>query len=316
MRWWQQQKHAWRASFARKLGTRAGRSLPIVLQQRQLYVLPTRFGFGLAGMLFVCVLGALNYNNNLALAFAFVFSALAFLSVHVAHSNMMRLRIEACTPTSAHAGQRAMIGYRLDPVSGERSCLRGYLASEHETEFELVGAERIAFALPADARGWLEVPPLTLSTQWPFGLFEVWTYVWPDEKVLIYPRLEASPPGFPEQDAAAEGEQTQSGQEDLRYLRAYRHGDSPRRIAWKVSARVGQLLLKETESPRQEELVLDYSAITELDHEAKLSRLASWSVLAHQRGYSFALKLPSADIEMGQGDAHLETCLRALGQAP
>ncbi len=314
--WWQHKKQAWRDSLARKFGARAGRNLPIVLQQRQLYVLPTRFGFGLAAMLFVCVLGALNYNNNLALAFAFVFAALAFLSVHVAHSNMMRLRIDSCLPLSAHAGQRAIIGYGLDPVAGERSCLRGYLVSEQPTDFELTRAERIAFALPANSRGWLDVPPLTLSTQWPFGLFEVWTYVWPNEKVLIYPRLENSPPAFPEQADASEGRHAQNGQDDLRHLRAYRHGDSPRRIAWKASARIGQLLLKETESPRQEELVLDYGAITELDHEAKLSRLASWVVLAHQRGLSYALKLPTMELEMGQGDAHVEACLRALGQAP
>ena len=42
-------------------------SLPISINRRRIYILPTRFGFMLGGILAAMLVAGLNYNSNLAL---------------------------------------------------------------------------------------------------------------------------------------------------------------------------------------------------------------------------------------------------------
>jgi uncharacterized protein (DUF58 family) len=303
--------------FARILGKRAGRTLPILLTQKKLYVLPTGFGFFTAAMLFLCVLGGLNYNNNLALAFAFLFCALAFLSVHVAHRNLLRLEISHVLVQPAFADGELNVDVGIRPSDARaRTCLRGAFEQGCDAEFELPCAATVRFALPAARRGWQALPPLTISTQWPFGLFRVWAHVWPDAQALIYPKLEANPPELPIHSAQSNGTAAMNGDEDLRNLRAYRPGDAPRQIAWRASARAGELRTRELETPMSADVVLDDQQIQGLAHEAKLSRLAAWCMQAEQANISFTLHLNGQSTGSGIGTTHLGLCLRRLALAP
>ena len=303
--------------FSRILGKRAGRTLPILLNQKKLYVLPTGFGCFTALVLFVCVLGALNYNNNLALAFAFLFCALAFLSVHVAHRNLIRLEFTHVLAQPTFAGGDLTIEVGINPHDGRpRTCLTGEYEFGVRVEFELPSASAMHFSLPAEKRGWQDLPPLTISTQWPFGLFTVWSHVWPHAQALIYPMLEANPPNLPIDSAHGLGRMSHAGDEDLRNLRGYRPGDAPRQIAWRASARAGDLRTRELETPTSSELVLDYQLIQGLTHEAKLSRLAAWCVRAAAEQASFELRLPNLVLGPAQGATHLLSCLKQLALAP
>lgn len=306
-----------RSRFSRILGKRAGRTLPILLNQKKLYVLPTGFGWFTAVVLFVCVLGGLNYNNNLALGFSFLFCALAFLSVHVAHRNLIRLEFTHVLAHPTFAGGELDVEVGINPSDARtRTCLRGEFELGTEVEFELPAASTINFALPAAKRGWQELPPLTISTQWPFGLFVVWSHVWPQAQALIYPKLEINPPNFPIAIAQAPGKSAQVGDEDLRNIRSYRPGDAPRQIAWRASARAGELRTRELETPASSDIVFDYQQIQGLTHELKLSRLAAWCVRAAEQKANFALWLPNSQLASSQGAAHLTACLKELALAP
>lgn len=306
-----------RSRFSRMLGKRAGRDLPILLNQKKLYVLPTGFGWFTAVVLFVCVLGGLNYNNNLALGFSFLFCALAFLSVHVAHRNLIRLEFSHVLAHPSFAGGEVHVEVGINPSDARpRTCLRGAFELGTEVGFELSAASTINFALPALKRGWQELPPLTISTQWPFGLFVVWSHVWPHAQALIYPKLEIDPPNFPIALSHMQGNATQAGDEDLRNLRSYRPGDAPRQIAWRASARAGELRTRELETPASSDIVFDYQRIQGLAHEAKLSRLAAWCVRAAEQKVNFALRLPNAQLASNHGPAHLTACLKELALAP
>ena len=64
----------WLARWARP---RAVEALPVRLDRRRVYVLPTRFGLFYAALVFTMALGALNYNNNPALLLALLLLGLA-----------------------------------------------------------------------------------------------------------------------------------------------------------------------------------------------------------------------------------------------
>ena len=315
--WMQRIQAGLRSRFSRVLGKRVGRNLPILLNQKKLYVLPTGFGWFTAVVLFICVLGGLNYNNNLALGFAFLFCTVAFLSVHVGHRNLIRLEFTHLLPQQAFAGGELNVAISINPSDGRaRTCLNGEFELGAVLEFELPAASTVQFSLPAEKRGWQELPPLTISTQWPFGLFVVWSHVWPEVQALIYPMLEKNPPAFPMAASQTTGKSAQVGDEDLRNIRSYRPGDAPRQIAWRASARSDELRTRELETPASSDIVLDYQDIFGLTHEAKLSRLAAWCVRAAQEKGNFELRLPNLKIPQGEGPAHLLACLKQLALAP
>jgi uncharacterized protein (DUF58 family) len=157
---------------------------------------------------------------------------------------------------------------------------------------------------------------LRLCSQYPFGLFEVWSWINPEFAALVYPRLEADPPPLPRHGTLAQREIERSGGDELAALRAYQTGDPPRNIAWKASARRDELLVKEFETPRGHEVVLDYASLRGLTHEDRLARLAAWVCLAESRRTAYALRLPQARIEAAVGPEHRHACLRALALAP
>jgi len=84
-------------------------NLPISINRRRIYILPTRFGFMLGAILGAMLVAGLNYNSNLALAFAFLMSSMALVTMHHCNRNMLRLSVDATTEVDAFAGREALL---------------------------------------------------------------------------------------------------------------------------------------------------------------------------------------------------------------
>jgi uncharacterized protein (DUF58 family) len=289
--------------------------LPIRLDRHRIYVLPTRFGLMLSALLLVMLLGALNYNNNPALLLTCLFAAAAYQSVFAAFATLNRLEVTALRAEPGHAAGDLEFFMHFHIAARPRRSLR-LRAADAEIGFDLDANGAVCFRIPAPRRGWLRLGRLRLSSQYPFGLFEVWSWINPEVAALVYPRLEANPPSLPRHGAQAQREVERSSGDELAALRAYQTGDPPRNIAWKASARRDELLVKEFETPRGREVVLDYASLRGLAHEDRLSRLAAWVCIAESRRMPYALSLPQARIEAALGPEHRHACLRALALAP
>ncbi|MBS0569739.1 MAG: DUF58 domain-containing protein [Proteobacteria bacterium] len=288
--------------------------LPIRLDRRRIYVLPTRFGLMLSALLLVMLLGALNYNNNPALLLTCLFAATAYQSVFAAFAALNRLQVNGLRAKPCHAGEMLELEFHFDIAARPRRSLHLH-GEDARADFDLATGDGVCLRIPAPQRGWLRPGRLRLSSQYPFGLFEVWSWLNPDFAALVYPRRENHPPPLPRLAAHAR-QPADRGGDELATLREYQSGDPPRNIAWKASARRGELLVKEFERPRGGEVVLDYAAQRGLAHEARLSRLAAWVYLAEATRQPYRLLLPDALVEAGLGAEHRHACLRALALAP
>jgi uncharacterized protein (DUF58 family) len=88
-------------------------------------------------------------------------------------------------------------------------------------------------------------------------------------------------------------------------------------VVWKKVAKAGQLVSRDTQQAQRFELWLDLShighfagAAATLDH--KLSRLCAWVLAAERQDLRYGLRLPSLEIQPGNGEAHQRACLSAL----
>ncbi|MDY1547839.1 DUF58 domain-containing protein [Luteibacter sahnii] len=292
-------------------------TLPIVLHRRRIYIVPTGFGVGLAILLGVMLLGALNYANNAALGLTCLLGAAAVGSMLVAFRTLNGLTIGGVRADTARVGDRVRVSLDVSASGHARTALRLDVAG-HTQVFSVTPGTPCVVELPLDAthRGWLPLPRMRLHSRWPMGLFRAWSWLHPDAQVLVYPGVEAFGPAPHVPEGDADRGRPRAGDE-LASLRDYRPGDPRRQIAWKLSARHHGLLVKDLEQPApREDWRLDWDAIHGLDDESRIARLARWIEEAHEGGRRWSLRLPDGYFDIAQGDEHYHRCLTALALRP
>ncbi len=294
---------------------RSPEALPVQLDRQRIYIVPTRSGLGFGLLLATMLAGALNYQNNAALLLT------CMLAAALGGSLLLTWRaLHGLTLRSVHA-DHGFCGARLP--------LQLAFADDHRWRPGLgidvdalaqpcplaPDASRATVTIPTVRRGWMPLPRLRLSNTLPFGLFRAWSWITPAQHCLVYPRLleTARPPALHDDPAARE-----RGGDEFAGLRDYRPGDAIRHIAWKASARHGDLLVREFDraTPGQP-LRLDWNAFPGIDRETRISRLAGLVCAAYAGGRPWLLVLEDQRALGPDSDhAHYRRCLAALAELP
>lgn len=306
-----------RARFQDWLARRAPRQRGVIeLHRRRVYILPTRGGnyFGL--LVFVMLLGSMNYSNSLGFALTFLLAGLGFVSMHHSHRNLVNLRLRTARAAPTFAGGRAVFPVILsNPSAATRYTVYVDTGDDGDQVADVpAGGEAVVHvSVPAPRRGRLVCPRLRVYTEYPMGLFRAWSWAAPDRHCLVYPRPagEQTLPA-PGAGAAAGRGAVERGREDFVGLRRYAYGDPPRQIHWKAYPRSGQLMTKLFADPREHTLWLDAAGLRHLPLEARLSQLARWVLLAERQGLAYGLRLPGVEIPPAVAGGQRESCLRAL----
>lgn len=301
-------------------------SLPILLHRRRIYVVPSRFGLIYSLMLLVMLIGSLNYSNNPALLLTCLLGAAAYQSVFTGFRTLNRVELKSIQAQPCHEGDSLPLSLSFGAAgSAQKPGLRLRLedattagSPSEAIVFELPaeGTRTVSAALPALRRGWQRIGRVRVWTEHPYGLFHVWSWLHPDQRALIYPRLEANVPPLPQAGGDARAQAARASEDEFGTLREYRAGDPRRLIAWKASARQDHLLVKEFESRQGREIVLDWHGLDGLDDEARISRLAAWVERAEITHTPYRLDLPQAHLGPALGAAHRHACLRELALLP
>jgi uncharacterized protein (DUF58 family) len=306
-----------RRRFESWIRPRAPEALPIAIDRRRVYVIPTGFGLFFSVLLAAMGLGALNDNNNPALLLALLLAGAGLASLLVAHLQLSGRRVFAVGADPVPAGEPLALRVHLRAGDGrERRGLR-VDCGEARTQASLAdGAGEAVLELPTKRRGWLQPPRLRISTRQPFGLAFAWCHAWPQAPLLVYPRPEREAPPLPQGGGEGVRARPHALGEEPHPLRAYRLGDPRRNIACNPPARRGALLVREYERREGAEIVLDWGALQGLAAEARISRLARWIDEAERRNRRYRLRLPGQTLGPAQGPPHRHACLRALALLP
>lgn len=292
-------------------------NLPIVLHRRRVYIVPTAFGAAFTVLLLIMLLGALNYTNNAALMLTCLLGSATSASMLIAFRSLNGLKLTSIRQGQAIAGEPMAV--YLVFTGSEHAHASVHADMNEQTEaFSVAGHGETVVCLHLDThrRGWRPMPRIKLWSNWPLGLFHAWSWLHPDQSVLVWPHPETGgpPPVFPGE--AGRQQRLHQG-EDIAALRAYRAGDPQRHIAWKHSARHENLLVKDFEQPEaQEEWHLDWRQLAQLTPEARISRLARWLGEAETVGRPTSLWLPTEEIGLGHGRSHYAHCMNALARLP
>jgi len=306
-----------RARMAQWIRRRQGLDhLPVRLERRRLYILPTRAGLAFAGLLLLMLIAGMNYANSLALFLTFLLGAFALVVMQQCHRNLLGTEVISCLAPAVFAGGSGAVHVTLASGGGEaRPRLEGALAEGALTIASLPAGRqrRLELPLPATARGIVRLERVRLATAYPFGLFRAWTWMHIPIEMLVYPRPRGALP-MPGYAGRRSGTRSLpgAGADEWAGLRPFRDGDSPRQVDWKAYAREAPLLVKEYAQGESELRMFEFASLAPRDVETRLSQLARWVVDAEARGERYGLILPALRLAPDRGPAHRHRCLAAL----
>ena len=287
----------------------------VTLNQRRIFIIPTRRCFGFLVVLLVMLLGDINYNLSLGYVLTFLLGTTALMTMLHTFRNMAQLEIRAGRVDAVFAGDMAQFVFHFQNASRlPRYHLNLRDDNGHNVTFDIQALQsaEIILPLPALQRGWLCSGRLTLLTEFPLGLFHAWSYLQFDTRCLVYPKPAAPLPLPASMAQNGAGAFNVAGDEDFSGLRSYVAGDALPRIAWKALAREQGLQVKQFSAQQGQELWLDWSLLAALHTERKLEVLARWVLDADAHKLHYGLRLPGMELPPRHGATHRVECLRAL----
>jgi uncharacterized protein (DUF58 family) len=314
--------HRWLDALPVKLRPRGIRYQPAsagegaILHSHRIFVLPTKQGLVFLGVLFLMLLGAINYSNSMAFVLTFWLGSVTLVSLFYTYRNLVKLELRLAGSEACFAGGHAAFHLLLFNFSTRSRFdieLRASDGSDTLTSVEAHDQSRATLALPTQRRGRLRLGRITLSSRYPLGLFRAWAYVDAEAETLVYPRPADYAPLPHSGRGSGERRQTpEAGSDDFHGLRGYQPGDSPRHIDWKALAREQGLVTKQFQRHQAPELWFDWADTQGADVETRLSQLCRWLLDADSQQQRYGLRLPGTTIELGQGRPQLDKCLARL----
>jgi uncharacterized protein (DUF58 family) len=299
------------------LQRRLPRCHEITLTQRQIFIFPTKEGLLFVLLLLITFIAGINYGNNLILGVCFLLSGILLITIYHSYAQLSGLKIKMLDALDSAVQGQARYQIELSPTTAKSYAQIEILWQQYQRVAVVDQACVLNFDLDTPQRGIFLPPRLLLQSSFPLGLIRAWTYVYFDQQVWVAP-MSLESERNPSLHLSGDGEQHDgiSGQEEFQELKNYRVGESLSRVSWAHLAKGQGLLSKQFVDFHAEQEILDYAQMPATDHEARLSQLAYWVNQLSDQQLLFSLKLPSATVELGQGEHHRQLALRLLAEEP
>ncbi|HEB27236.1 hypothetical protein LCGC14_2622140 [marine sediment metagenome] len=291
-------------------------SRSVSLNNRSLFIFPSKAGFGFLLLILLCWLVATNYENNVVFAITCLLVSVFVVVILHSFSNLSGLTLSFARATPAFAKEQLVVDVVLRQEQPRyRESLSLYFVGEDAVITTLGDQEetRIKVPLYAPRRGLYNPGRLTLESVYPLGLLRVWTKVDLDISCLIYPQPVFDSPKTFVANSRGEGPlQVGDGSEDFVGLNEYQTGDSLKKVAWKQYAKEQGMYTKHYADYQDERIWLDWDDYPALDREARLSRLCGGLLQVSGTDKAYGLRLPGIEILPDNNEAHRLKVLREL----
>ena len=303
-----------RPLLQRWLNARSPANSQHTLNQKSIFIFPSRFGFV---YLFVCIflytLGT-NYQNNLILLLAFTLIGFFITSIIYSYSNLSGLTIKSTQVLPMYANDSSHIALFLSDCIN-RNALTFRFKNQRSTTLELAKEhDKVQVPFKATQRGKINPQRVTIISYFPLGLLRCWTQLDMDLELLIYPEpIDDHVPLLSIDEG--EGQQHHSCDQlnEFEGIKDHIAGESLSRISWKHVARTQhKLVSKHFNDIDTTPKWLALSHVQGDDLEQRLSKLTFAVDLYSQQQATFGLALNGVKIEPSNGEQHRLQCLEAL----
>jgi len=287
--------------------------------RRQLYILPTKIGWYYTLILLALFAIAVKFDNQPAFIMLFLLISVSLIAMLYTHNNVINLSISQLPSKNIYCGESASFPVLVKNDSDKHRYALWLMAGGFHKLVNLKPYEEknIELKQPSIQRGYLECSPISLTSQFPIGLFFCWSKrLQPTQRCLVYPQaIDLTP--IPE-DNSEDGKQEQKNSikldsGDYAGMKTYQQGDRIRDIHWPSLAKTQKLITIQHESKSNSSVNLSWFSLPNtMNTEDKLSQLCFWLLDAEKRNTQYQLEMPSHTIEFNRGPTHLHQCLSVL----
>ncbi|MBX2847130.1 MAG: DUF58 domain-containing protein [Acidiferrobacterales bacterium] len=290
-----------------------------VIGRRQLFILPTRVGWYFALILLALFAIAIKFDNQAAFMMLFLLVAVGIVGMHYTHNNVIGLELKSESARAVFAGENARFPVTLINRSAkDRQAIWLICAGFHQV-FDLNNQQQkqLQIKLPTVSRGYFNCPRITLSSQFPLGIFFCWSKRFENKKrCIVYPQplnLVAYPQSGEDSNQDETNSSVTSNNADYSGMKPYQEGDRPRDIHWPSLAKTQKLITIQHEEITSNSTNLSWFSLpNHLSNEDKLSQLCFWIIKAEKEGIKYQLEMPNHTIQYNNGLAHFHECLKVL----
>lgn len=302
--------------FRRWLDHRIPAAREVTLDQRRIFIFPSRQGFAFLGVVAGILVAAVNYENNMVYGVAFLLIAVFVTTIMHTYGNLSGLVVRATHTKAAFAGEDAEFNIALCRQHKRvyHGLVIGWPQGSVLVENLLQGTERsIRLFVKTQQRGRMHPGRLHIETFYPMGFLRAWTWVDLDMHCIVYPKpvFAGALPLFSSADAEEGVAIEQRGADDFAGFRSYQVGDSLKSVHWRSLAKGQPLQTRLFSSQADRRLWLDWNDVSG-DMEQRLSKLCYWVLEAAKGPDDYGLRLPGIAIAPGHGDEHRQSLLRQL----
>ena len=163
----------------------------VTLDQKRIFIFPSRVGFFFGFCLLIMLMAAINYQNNMSYALTFLLATLFIIATLHTFANLSGLTIRALRAQSTFPGQQSKFDVLIERGK-QRDHFALYMKWPESTDalVSLVDEDRVRVQLhtAVGKRGWYSPGRLLLESTYPLGLLRCWTWIDLDLYALVFPQ--------------------------------------------------------------------------------------------------------------------------------
>ncbi|WP_419418598.1 hypothetical protein ACNVED_08515 [Legionella sp. D16C41] len=288
---------------------------PQVFNSKNIYIIPSSFGWLYALVLLTLFTGAINYQISLIFLLVFLLALVGIGSAWEAHANFKGLGIKLLNIDDTEEGCLAYVNLLIQSNNKVRYALEFQCQQQDSVTLEKIPLEELSFKLPLETskRGCFKLPVIKVASHYPLGLFTVWGYAYFDNEYYVYPQ--ATFAGFwPNYVNRPHTNQMAAvGDNEVYDLRQVENPwTQPNLIAWKIAAKEQGWYVKTMDSTFNHYWQFQLQDLPGSNLEERMRNLSYWLQEAEIRGDFYSLKLGKLATDFSHGPRHLHYCLRQL----
>lgn len=297
-------------------------------RKKQIYILPTGFGFLFLGGSIVMILIGSAYQNNSVNLMGFFLLAFCFTAMVATQRNLKRIEVSLLEPVSGFSGEAIPVHCVIKNKSAKLGAhqIRFQLPSEfqsiaHYDARSVIPPKqqrKLIATFRAPSRGIRSIERVRLETEYPYGLFRAWSFRRTDAEAVIYPSRRRVDSDLSLRLSSADklntSRQKKFNGDELLELVPLVSGETNRAVDWKLFARRGLLAKKQFEEAKGIALLLKLPARFKSleDQENTLIELSSCVSAAIERHIPVGIESPFERISPADSAPHAKRILRTL----
>ncbi len=272
-------------------------TLPLTLRHERIYILPTTRGLAFICVIAIMLMASINYGLNLGYALCFILIGLFCSCLLSTYRNLVQVKLVHATAQDSFEGTPLIYTVTLADECRRSRCSINVSCDQANDMFDLQSNSKTdaTLLIKQTRRGIHSLGRLTLSSDFPLGLWKAWGYVHTPVQANVYPKPEHPMVELPSRNTESDGQAaSRRGEQEYEGLKTYENTDSPSRVAWKqvASGRGWYSKQFEAESEQQEIAIRWEDTPTNLSCEQRLSRMCSWVVRAMEENSVYTFELP------------------------